>query len=150
MPPGDTAWSVGIQDPLDLTGLVGAVKVRDVAVVTSGGYNRYFEKGGVRYHHILDPKTGRPANNGLLSVTIVCDNGAKADALSTALFVMGLEDAASYWRAEGGFEAVLVTEDQQVYVTQGLSASFLKANGNAYTYRELPYEADDASPVPVE
>lgn len=117
-------WKVAVQNPLDENDYVGVLEVSDLSVVTSGGYQRYFEQDGVRYHHIIDPKNGYPANNGLLSVSIICPQGQKADVLSTALFVMGKEKALDYWRKRGGFEAVLVTEAKEVLVTSGLKESF--------------------------
>ena len=75
-----------------------------------------------RYIHILDPRTGAPAESDLLSATVVSPDGTLADALSTAVFVMGLEDAAAYWRAHEGFELVLITNDGAVYVTEGLDS----------------------------
>ena len=129
--PDGTLWSVGIADPADKERVVGSVTVEDAAVVTSGAYQRYFEEGGVRYHHILDPETGYPAQSDLLSVTIITENGALADALSTALFVMGKEKALAYWREHGGFEAVLITEDGRVLATGG--AAFTPAEGTDYS-----------------
>ena len=72
--------------------------IRNKAVITSGGYERCFEKTEKVYHHIIDPATGYPANAGLKSVTIVSEDGTLADGLSTSLFIMGLEKAENYWR----------------------------------------------------
>jgi thiamine biosynthesis lipoprotein len=94
-------------------------------VVTSGGYQRFFESDGTTYHHILDPKTGFPAESGLTSVTIVSDDGTAADGLSTALFVMGKDAAIDFWRAHRElFDAVLVTSETEVLVTAGISDAY--------------------------
>ena len=103
-----------------------------MAAVTSGGYERYFEQDGKVYHHILDPNTGYPAESGLISATIICQNGMLADALSTTLFVLGEEKAIEYWRDYGGFEAVLITDDGRMLVTEGLQESF-KQSWDSYT-----------------
>lgn len=131
--PDGSPWRVAIRDP-EGEGNLGVVEIVDKAVVTSGGYERYFEQDGVRYWHILDPKTGCPAHSGLVSVTVVGDAGATwgdagavCDALSTALFVMGREDAVGFWRGhrnEWGFELILVEEDGAVTITAGLENSF--------------------------
>ncbi|MCD8053116.1 MAG: FAD:protein FMN transferase [Lachnospiraceae bacterium] len=123
-------WRVGIQNPLeadDSSSFVGIVSVADQAVITSGGYERYFvdEETGETYHHILDPDTGYPAESGLISVTVVSDNGMLADGLSTACFVMGLEESTSYWQEYGeAFDLILMTEEGDVYVTEGIADSF--------------------------
>ena len=121
--PDGGAWRVAVQNPSG-EGYIGVLSVTDKAVVTSGGYQRYFESGGKTYHHIIDPKTGVSAESGLSSVTVVSEDGARADALSTALFVMGLNGAERYYREHGGFETVLVTDGGEVYVTDGLKNSF--------------------------
>ena len=123
--PDGSDWKVAIRDPANEGGTVGVISVSDMAVVTSGGYERYFEEAGRRYHHIIDPATGFPAETGLASVTIVCADGITADALSTALFVMGLDAAESFW--ESGyydFEAVFVTDTGEIYITAGLESRF--------------------------
>ncbi len=122
--PDGSDWRVAVRDPADKEGYLGVVSVSNKAVVTSGGYERYFEQDGVRYWHIMDPRTGAPARSGLASVTVAADSGLYADALSTALFVMGREAALDYWRAHRDFEAVLVSEDGSVTVTAGLEGSF--------------------------
>lgn len=121
--PDGSPWRVGIQDPSSADTLA-VVEVVDQAVITSGGYERFFEEDGQTYWHILDPSTGTPAHSGVLSATIVGDSGLVCDGLSTALFVMGVDAAAQLWRSQGDFEAVFVTEDGTIYITAGLEETF--------------------------
>lgn len=115
-------WQVAVQDPFG-EGYAAQLAVEGTkSIVTSGSYQRYFEQDGRRYGHIFDAQTGYPAQSGLASVTVVADDGTLADALSTALFVMGLEKGTAFWRDTGGFEAIFITEDGEVYVTSGLAA----------------------------
>ncbi len=119
--PDGSVWNIGVADPASPADYLATLSVTDCAVVTSGGYNRYFEENGHRWHHILDPRTGYSAESGLSSVTIVSKDDTLADGLSTALFVMGLEDACQFWRdAVYDFEAVLIADDGHIFVTEGL------------------------------
>ena len=122
--PNGSAWNIAIQDPNNPAAYLGALPVVNQAVVTSGGYERYFEQDGKIYHHIINPATGYPADSGLLSVTVIADSGTLADGLSTALFVMGLDGALAHYEAYDDFEAILVTEERHVYLTSGLIHSF--------------------------
>lgn len=122
--PDGSLWRVAIQDPGKPDSYIGSLSIENMAVVTSGSYQRYFERDGVTYHHIIDPSEGRPADNGLSSVTIITESGMLGDALSTALFVLGLDDAVDYWHTYGGFQAVFVDNNGKIYITAGLENSF--------------------------
>lgn len=123
--PDGSFWTVGIADPDDSSKQIGMVSVSDSAVVTSGGYQRFFEEKGHIYHHIINPKTGYPADSGLKSVTVISSDDTLADALSTALFVMGLDKSSElYSKNPELFSAVLVTEDNNIYITENLKNSF--------------------------
>ncbi len=121
--PDGSPWRIAVRDPSG-DGYIGILEIVDQAVITSGGYERYFVEDGQTYWHIIDPASGTPVRNGLVSVTIVGGSGLTCDGLSTALFVMGLEDAAAFWRESDDFEAVLVTEDGQIFITEGLEDVF--------------------------
>ena len=128
--PDGAPWRVGIQHPRQEQGLIGAVAVMDRTVVTSGDYQRYYIDGqGKRQHHILNPRTGYPANSGLISVSIVAEKSLVADALSTIVFVAGLEKGLECLRNFPQTEAILVDTELQVYVTQGLKHRFQAGDG---------------------
>lgn len=117
-------WRVAVQDPRDSQGYLGIISVKDKAVITSGGYERYFEQDGVTYHHIIDPATGYPADSGLMSATVISADGTLADGLSTTLFIMGREQAISYWQERKElFDMILFTEEGTLYITEGIAES---------------------------
>lgn len=122
--PDGTDWRLGLRDPTG-AGHVGILQVSDLAVVTSGNYERYFiGEDGKQYGHIIDPATGYPVNNGLLSVTVIAKEGKLCDTLSTALFVMGLDKATEYWRQYQDFDMIMITESGDIYLTEGISDRF--------------------------
>lgn len=117
---GKGSFNVGVRDPWGEAGRsVMTVKLGAGCVSTSGSYERCFEQGGKRYHHILDPDTGLPVENGLVSVTVISDSGLLSDALSTACFVLGAEGGAKL-AAKYGCEAIFITEDKKVICTDGI------------------------------
>ncbi|MBR5540061.1 MAG: FAD:protein FMN transferase [Clostridia bacterium] len=113
-------FRIGIKDPSAPHSLCAIVEGQDVSVVTSGIYERGFDRDGVRYHHILDPVTGMPVQNTLASVTIVCARSADADALSTACFVMGEERATAWIESLTDVEALFIRRDGSIQATDGL------------------------------
>lgn len=117
-------WQIGIQNPIAPTGnSLGRLTITDKTIVTSGSNERFFIKDGIRYHHLLDPRTGKPVQSSLLSVTVVTDCSTDADALTTALFVLGMEAGIpllNKYRAE----AIFITDQLGIYLTEGLKDIF--------------------------
>ena len=124
--PNGEPWRVAIKSPFkdSASKIIGVLQADDVSVVTSGGYERYFEEDGVAYWHILDPTTGEPARNGLVSVTIVGKDGFLCDALSTALFVEGLDKAIEEYKSSDDFDAIFITDGGEIYITEGIADIF--------------------------
>lgn len=123
--PDGTPWQVAVQYLDQSDDFAITLQLDNEAAITSGGYQRFFESDGKTYHHIIDPRTGYPADSGLLSVTIVSEDGTLADGLSTSLFIMGLEEATAYWRSHSDqFDAVFITNDGSVLVTEGLEGRY--------------------------
>ena len=125
-------WKIGVRDPLDETRQLCTVSVKGgCSVVTSGGYERYFEYNGKKYHHIIDTKTGYPAENGTLSVTVIGKDGALCDALSTGLFVMGKEKAVELMSTLNDFDYIIVCDGKTIYTS--LDKSVFTCENNEYT-----------------
>lgn len=134
--PDGTDWRVGVQDPDSTRGsYIGVVESGPAAVVTSGVYERFFVRDGVRFHHILDTETGYPVDNGLTSVTILTARSTDADGLSTSAFSLGLEKGLELIESLPGVEAVFLTREKRAWVTSGLSGSF-RILDPAYTIQE--------------
>lgn len=132
--PDGSAWKVALVDPNLPQTYIGNLEVVDKAVITSGSYERYFiGDDGTRYCHIISPFDGRPVNNGIASVTVIGDSGTLCDALSTALFVMGKDAAVEHWRKNRDFEMIIVTDNGEITVTEGIQSSFSLSR---------PYEQD--------
>lgn len=123
-------WRVGIKHPRRDKELIGVISIRDKSVVTSGDYERYFiAADGKRYHHILDPRTGAPAESGIVSVTVVTDKSMVADALSTALFIAGLKKGREILKKFPGTEAIFINSELLVFITPGLKGNFQGIEG---------------------
>ena len=136
--PDGSPWRVAIQNPAG-DGILGILSVSDQAVVTSGGYERYFtDDNGNLWWHIMDPTTGYPANKGLISVTIVGKEGLTCDALATALFIMGTNGAMDYWQTHRDFEMVLVTQSGRLLLTPGLEPDFTPSKDLRYSVEVIP------------
>lgn len=119
-------WKVGIVNPFETGKVYGTLVASGKAVVTSGNYERYFEKNGTRYHHIIDPKTGYPADAGVVSTTIYGECSMDADALSTACYIMGKEKTLQLLRTMEGYQGVLIETDGDVVKSYGLTEGMFK------------------------
>ncbi|MDE6657551.1 MAG: FAD:protein FMN transferase, partial [Oscillospiraceae bacterium] len=123
--PDGSFWNVAVVNPFSPSENMCILQIADKAVITSGNYERYFigEDDNI-YWHIIDPADGYPANNGLISVTIIGESGLLCDALSTAIFIMGTEQAISYWRLANNFDMILVTDTGEIFITETIADSF--------------------------
>lgn len=116
-------WRVGVQDPRNPREVIAVVEVKDRVIMTSGDYERFFVKDGKRYHHILDPKTGYPAE-GAQSVTLVASSGVRAEPLGTTIFVKGIAQGLAYVESLGDIQAMVIDTNGEVHTTPGASAIF--------------------------
>ncbi len=126
-------WKIGIQNPRTKgeESLLGSLLLDGLTLSTSGDYQRYFEEGKIRYHHILDPKTGMPSK-GLMSATVLGEiSAAEADALSTAVFVMGPKLGVEFLEGDGRIEGILVLSDGSIQITSGLKGRVEDLKKNA-------------------
>lgn len=131
--PDGSAWRLGLQDPYEPRGdYMGIVNLKNQTLVSSGTYERYLERNGKRYHHILNPKTGYPEDNGLVSVSIITTSSIDADALSTATFLLGLEKGLELIEKLPDTEAIFITTDKKVYTSSGVSAADFEIKKNEY------------------
>lgn len=128
--PDGSDFRIGVQDPDSLRGeYLGVVSLQDESIVTSGDYERYFEVDGKRYHHILDPFTGFPAENELRSVSIISPKSSDGDALSTTCFLMGLDEGIRLIRALPEINAIFVTkDDRMIFSSQELLDRYVSTN----------------------
>lgn len=128
-------WRVAIQKPdkdAEDTEYIGTVDVEDCAVTTAGGYERYFEEGGVEYRHIFDPQKGAPTKSTLKSVSVIAKNGETADGFDTPLFCMDKDLAIEYWQMHADeFDVIIVGEDDTIYVSEGIADKFTPQDENA-------------------
>jgi thiamine biosynthesis lipoprotein len=135
--PNSSPWKIGIQDPVKPRGTyLGILEVKSKSVVSSGVYERYFEHNGKRYHHILNPFTGYPVENSLMSITIVSDKSIDGDGLSTAVFSLGLKKGFELIDSLKGIEAIFIDKNKKVYITRGLKNKF-ELTSNEYTLNIL-------------
>ena len=121
--PDGSSFRIGIDKPFSSQGeMTALLEIEDLSVVTSGTYERCFEKDGTFYHHILDPATGYPVKNNLLSVTIISSSSTEADALSTSCFVLGLEKGLSLINSMPDTYAIFITDDNKLHYSDGFSS----------------------------
>lgn len=136
--PDGSDWRIAIKDPGNVSAYLGVLQTSgNRYVATSGVYERFFEENGVRYHHILDPRTGFPADKGLVSATVICENGVWADALATAVCVLGAEQSLQMRQSLAEtmpFDLIVVTEDGHVLYTCG---DLTPETGNGYIYEQV-------------
>lgn len=127
--PSGKDWNIGIQNPFNNRGdIIGVLKVKNKTVVTSGIYERYIEKDGIKYHHLLNPHTGYPFENNIAGVSIITDKSIDADALSTIVFAKGLEEGLKFVETLPNVDAIFITTDNKVYITNDIRDSFTLEN----------------------
>lgn len=127
----NTPWRIGVQNPAETRGdIVGTLSLSNKSIVTSGIYERFIEQDGKKYHHILSPFTGYPYENGITGVTIISDSSIDGDALSTSIFAMGVEKGLEYINSMSDIEAIFITKDNHIYLSNRASEYFKLTNEN--------------------
>ncbi len=135
--PNGDPWRLGIKNPFG-DGNAAVISVKDKAIIASGTYERYFlAEDGKKYHHIMDPKTGRPVENGLVSLTVVADDGLLADGLSTGLFVLGRDKARAYWESHPDIDLLLIDQSGDITLTEGLEKEIEIPEGDTFRIKEV-------------
>ncbi|SCG83972.1 Thiamine biosynthesis lipoprotein apbE [Proteiniborus sp. DW1] len=130
-------WNIGLQNPFEARNKhLGILKVKDKTIVTSGVYERNFTEKGKTYHHILDPFTGYPVENSLMSVSIIADKSIDADGLSTTVFALGLEKGAEIIKSLDGVDAIFVDKAKNVYITEDIKNSLTITN-DEFTVKDI-------------
>ena len=129
--PSGEYWKIGIQDPFTFKeNYIGILNIRDSSIVTSGDYERFFVYKGERYHHIIDVKTGYPSKNEVSAVSIISDKSIDGDALSTALFVMGVEEGSKLIKSLEDIDAIFITKEKEIIIPERLKNSFILSEDN--------------------
>jgi len=132
-----TQWRIGIQDPFNPTGsYAGILEVSNISVVTSGDYERFFIHKGKKYNHIIDPHTGYPTDNELTGISIISDESIDGDALSTTVFVMGLDEGMKFVNSLENIEAIFITKDKSIYTTENLKGIFNLPKDSPFTIKD--------------
>lgn len=127
--PDSSPWNIGIRHPRNENSIIGVVSLINKSVVTSGDYQRYFiDQKGNRYHHILNPSTGYPSESGLISVTVIADSSMAADALSTIIFISGINHVKKYLDVFPGTEVILIDKNLKIYLSSGIRNDFKPIN----------------------
>lgn len=131
-------WNIAVQNPLNERGqFVGILNLYDKSVVTSGGYERYSLKNNKVFHHIINPKTGYPAENEIISTTIISNNSIDGDGLSTGVYILGLKKGFKLIEETAGIDAVFITKDKKICITSGIKNNFKLTDTNFNLQEDL-------------
>lgn len=136
-------WNIGIQNPIRERGsYVGVLSLSNKSIVTSGGYERYSTESNKIYHHILNPKTGYPSENEIISTTVISNNSIDGDGLSTGLYIMGLKKSIKLIESLDGIDAIFITKDNKIYLTSNIKNNFKLTDANFSLQEDYQYEKE--------